>query len=465
MARLFVGSNSRTGGQVALKILEAAELDDSTKSRFRLEARALCLLHHPHVVRIHDYGETADGSVWIAMELLEGRTLHDEIQCSGALTAERALDLTEQVLRGVAACHEVGILHRDLKPSNIFLTRPLGFREDQVKLIDLGLAKELDVPSSLTSHGCVVGTMTYMSPEHGAGGMVDERSDLYSVGVVLREMLYGRADPTAPDQSTPAGMAPVTREVQELLDSLLAFEPRARPASALEAIDQVRAIRARLEGTLRVPEPTAMHLAAAGVSSPSGPSRRAGWMLLALSAGALAYAFLGGRTPGAEPVSVVAVPELATTAAERPEEASAVVAPADREDPDPATLVSVPKGRALDKPGEAASTKLAKTRSSPEPGRGRRSVRRTRKSKKLCPKGVTLSSVPSSASVRSGSTALGKTPLVLPAGRRGRRLTVIRDGYRPRTVVVDGSRCTMQVELTVRDPTSAEARHASAGSP
>jgi Tol biopolymer transport system component len=163
--------------------------------RFQQEAQAVASLNHPNIMAIHDFGEH-ERSPYIVAELLEGETLRERLR-GGALPARKATDYAEQIARGLAAAHEKGIVHRDLKPENIFITR-----DGRVKILDFGLAKLArpeGIPAtdaatlvSQTEPGVVMGTVGYMSPEQVKGQTADHRSDLFSFGAILYEMLSGR---------------------------------------------------------------------------------------------------------------------------------------------------------------------------------------------------------------------------------------------------------------------------------
>ena len=160
--------------------------------RFQQEAQAVAALNHPNILAIHDFGEH-DGSPYIVTEFLEGETLRGRLN-SGALPVRKASEFAEQIARGLAAAHDKGIVHRDLKPENIFVTR-----DGRVKILDFGLAKltpeatpEAATLASQTEPGVVMGTVGYMSPEQVRGQVADHRSDLFSFGVILYEMLSGK---------------------------------------------------------------------------------------------------------------------------------------------------------------------------------------------------------------------------------------------------------------------------------
>lgn len=159
--------------------------DQDTKERFLREARAASALDHSNICTIYEIGETKHHRLFIAMACYEGETLKERIE-RGPMAIDEAIDLARQIAAGLAAAHEQGIVHRDVKPSNIFITS-----QSQVKILDFGLAKILTDVSRLTRTGSAMGTPSYMSPEQTRGEELDPRSDLWSLGVVLYEMLSG----------------------------------------------------------------------------------------------------------------------------------------------------------------------------------------------------------------------------------------------------------------------------------
>ena len=197
MGEVYRARDSRLGRDVALKILPGAFLSDVARlQRFEQEARAAAALNHPNILAVHDVGQQG-GSPYIVTELLKGETLRERLQ-AGALPTRKAVDFGEQIARGLAAAHEKGIVHRDLKPENIFVTD-----EGRVKILDFGLAKLTPPPSgddgetvtrAIDSEpGMVLGTVGYMSPEQVRGQAVDQRTDIFSFGAVLYEMLSGQS--------------------------------------------------------------------------------------------------------------------------------------------------------------------------------------------------------------------------------------------------------------------------------
>lgn len=193
MGEVYLAKDQRLDRSVALKILPGYLSDEIRLSRFRKEARAASGLNHPNIITIHEVGEDHDVR-FIATEFIEGETLR-ELITRKALTPDGALEVAEQVCAALSAAHAAGIIHRDIKPENI-MRRPDGI----VKLLDFGIAKLTEVTTHASSTasqtqtevGLVLGTVNYMSPEQARGLTVDERSDIWSLGVVIYEMLTGR---------------------------------------------------------------------------------------------------------------------------------------------------------------------------------------------------------------------------------------------------------------------------------
>src|SRR5438309_803226 len=196
MGEVYRAHDPRLGREVAIKILPAGSAGDSEcMRRFEQEARATAALNHPNILAVFDIG-SQDFSPYIVSELLDGETLRARL-ISGSLPVRKAVDYALQVVRGLAAAHDRGIFHRDLKPENIFITR-----DGQVKILDFGLAKltmtEPGVPGtsaqatlSVTGRGVLLGTLGYMSPEQCRGATIDARSDIFSFGAVIYEMISG----------------------------------------------------------------------------------------------------------------------------------------------------------------------------------------------------------------------------------------------------------------------------------
>ncbi|MEO7092654.1 MAG: serine/threonine-protein kinase, partial [Polyangiales bacterium] len=188
---VFRGRHVETKRPCAIKVLLPNSLGDDAVRRFEREATSASKLGHPGIVRTLDFGRSDDGAAFLVMELLEGETLEARLQRKGALPWRDALVVTREIGDALACAHEGGLLHRDIKPANIFLAR-LGDAERSI-LLDFGLVKPLDetVVSRVTVSGVVAGTPLYMSPEQASGDPLDVRSDIYTLGVVLYEMLTG----------------------------------------------------------------------------------------------------------------------------------------------------------------------------------------------------------------------------------------------------------------------------------
>src|SRR5688572_16348650 len=242
MGVVYKALDTRLRRHVALKFLPAELTRHITaKERFLLEARAASTLDHPNVCTVHEVDETPDGRLFIAMAYYQGESLRQRIE-RGPLPVPEALRIAAQVARGLEAAHRAGIVHRDVKPANIML--PAG---GEVKVLDFGLAKLEGEARRLTRTGTTMGTVAYMSPEQARGDEVDARSDLWSLGVVLYEMLTGRLPFKGErDHSivysilhTPPGplrpLCPgVPRPVERLIERLLEKDPKHRIQSAGE---------------------------------------------------------------------------------------------------------------------------------------------------------------------------------------------------------------------------------------
>lgn len=186
MGVVYRAEDTKLGRPVALKFLPAEfTRDPDARKRFLREAQTSSTLQHKNICTIHEIGETNEGQLFIAMDYYEGETLKQILE-RGPVPIDRSLEIITQIAEGIAAAHDHGIIHRDVKPANIIVTP-----EGTVKILDFGLAKAQDL-STITMMGRTPGTVAYMSPEQSVGGVVDKRTDIWSVGVVFYEMLTGK---------------------------------------------------------------------------------------------------------------------------------------------------------------------------------------------------------------------------------------------------------------------------------
>ena len=262
MGEVYRARDTRLDRDVAIKVLpDTFAADPDRLSRFEREARAVAALSHPGILAIHDFGR-ADGLTYAVMELLEGSTLRARLD-SAPLAPRRAIDVAGQIVRALGAAHEKGIVHRDIKPENIFITT-----DGHVKILDFGLARLAASPIGTlaaagtrtrveTGDGVVLGTVGYMSPEQVRGVAADHRSDIFSFGVVLYEMLTGRrpfAGGTAVEtmnailKEDPPAMivsdAAIAPTLSRLVAHALEKEPAERFQSARDLAFSLEALRA-----------------------------------------------------------------------------------------------------------------------------------------------------------------------------------------------------------------------------
>jgi serine/threonine protein kinase len=248
MGVVYEAMDERLGRTVAIKVMRAdIARKDSARERFLREARAAAAIDHPNVVAIFQVGEE-NGIPFIAMPRLQGETLRQLLRREEKLDPHRVIDICRQLLQGLAAAHAVGLVHRDLKPDNIWMIKD----SRRVAILDFGLAQQLEQDSQLTQSGTILGTPSYMSPEQAFGDKVDGRSDLFSVGVIVYQMLSGRlpfegksmaAILIAVTQKTPASLLDIVpgldRNLHELVQRMLSKAPDQRPASATELLDSL----------------------------------------------------------------------------------------------------------------------------------------------------------------------------------------------------------------------------------
>ncbi|HJP95107.1 MAG TPA: serine/threonine-protein kinase [Pyrinomonadaceae bacterium] len=276
---------------VAIKVLhQRLVADEAARVRFQMEARAAVMLQHSNAVSVTDFGQTSEGCVYIVMELLEGRTLREILSREAPLETARAISMMLQAADAVAAAHEAGIIHRDLKPSNILVTQSAN-QPAVVKVLDFGIAKlaadklDNDDETTLAQRSSVIGTPRYMAPEQSNGADLTPAADVYSLGVILYEMLTGMAPFTgstreeiaqkhANDQphSPREIVAAIPEDIERVVLRALEKQPSDRPANAREFRSELleTAERLGLEYHAFKSAPDIETLRDAGVESPSG---------------------------------------------------------------------------------------------------------------------------------------------------------------------------------------------------
>ncbi len=289
MGVVYKAEDTRLKRLVALKFLPVAlGQDPEAKNRLVQEAQAASALDHPNICTIYEINETEDGQLFLAMACYDGETLKSRL-ARGAMPVDAALSLFTSVVRGVAAAHDAGIIHRDIKPANIIVTS-----RGDVKLLDFGIAK-LQGQTSMTRTGMTLGTVAYMSPEQVMGGPIDARSDVWSLGALLFEMLAGRPPFAGPGDAAvlhaiASTSPPVISDVRpdappaigRIVARALEKEPAARFASAGEMLRELDALHA-------------VHATTAAHAAPIAPAAAAGrgpW--LAVAAVVLAVVAAGG---------------------------------------------------------------------------------------------------------------------------------------------------------------------------
>jgi serine/threonine protein kinase len=276
MGKVYRAEQATLGRVCAVKVLNPAysgEHDPEFHKRFFLEASIASKLTHPNTVTIFDYGRTDDEVYYMAMEFLDGITLHRAIREAGSFPEERVAHISRQVCRALREAHSLGVIHRDLKPANIFLVEH-GDETDFVKVLDFGLVKNVGVDAKpeeqLTQTGLFMGSPKYMAPEQIRGDKVDARTDIYSLGIIMYEMLTGKVpfdranslnilmaqvnEAPPPIQVMNPG-AQASPRMEELVARCMAKEPKDRFASmndVLVALKQLTGLSAAGTGEFRI---------------------------------------------------------------------------------------------------------------------------------------------------------------------------------------------------------------------
>ena len=292
MAEVYLATQLSLDREVALKILLATD-DEAFVERFIQEGHIVASLRHPSIITIHDIGQIADGRHYLAMEYIGGGDL---AQHRGTvLSPSRALDIVRQLAGGLAVVHDNGLVHRDVKPANVL------FRDDgSVVLTDFGVAKAVELDNELTHFGIAVGSPAYSSPEQAQCQTLDARSDIYSLGVILAEMLLGTNVFRAASypqtvlnhlQLPPPDLPPALADYQALINRMLAKRPEGRFANCRELLDAI--------DTLTEPDMDMTRIAPAldlGVEvRPAPRQRKRRWVIATASVLLIAALGIGGH--------------------------------------------------------------------------------------------------------------------------------------------------------------------------
>ncbi|MEJ1109489.1 MULTISPECIES: serine/threonine-protein kinase [unclassified Kribbella] len=324
MGEVFRATDEQLGRLVAVKLLLPSDHAERAAERFQREARAAARLSDPHVVSVYDFGSHGDG-FFLVMELVEGRSLAEELAELGPLPKDRAIDLIEQAAAGLAAAHREDVVHRDVKPGNLLLTT-----DGTVKVADFGIAHlPGDGTTTLTATGQIIGSTHYLSPERARGGQAGKAADVYALGCVLYQLVTGHPPFTADHpaailyqhvDTAPAPPSLVRPELsgpfESVLLQMLAKEPADRPSAAEIAAGSLRAQHLAPAAAALDVEP------GDGESLPEPPNRMRGKALvagaiavLATAAAVLAGVLLNGNEPRLPPTTDVGPQPSGTSSA------------------------------------------------------------------------------------------------------------------------------------------------------
>lgn len=265
MGLVYRAQHTRLRKTLAIKVLQAGMRDENALARFQREAESASAIGDAHIVDVSDFGTLPDGSTYIVMECLDGIDLNRAIESEGPMPVDRACQIGIQLCRALGAAHDIGIVHRDLKPENVFLIERDG-DPDFVKVLDFGIAKVTHAADGLTRDNDFLGTPHYMSPEQCEGLGLDQRTDIYALGVLLYEMVSGRVPHDADtamailhkhvyERPTPIDLyvPRVPAGMKRIIARCLAKKPEQRYPSTLELMaDLERLQRGEREAHLRL---------------------------------------------------------------------------------------------------------------------------------------------------------------------------------------------------------------------
>jgi serine/threonine-protein kinase len=489
MGVVYKAEQAPLGRLVAIKILSLKHdetKDPEFRKRFFLEAATVAKLTHPNTVTVFDYGQDHGGLYYIAMELVNGRTLKKALAAEGPFPPPRAVHIAKQICRSLREAHRLGVIHRDMKPGNVMLVDRDG--EDHVKVLDFGLVKQVDnnPDEDLTQAGVFMGSPKYMAPEQIQGEAVDGRTDIYAVGVVLYEMLTGRVpfqhdnqmqiltahirDPVPP-MTTPAGVPPIPPELQAIVFKCLEKKPENRYGDMEALLHALKSVG--LDGGVISSSSKEIDLSLS--TSAGTPVSGVHTMGAAGTSGAAAPATAHSPTTLAPPpasrvplviasIALVAAIGIAAVFALRGGDPSPAIAGGGRVPasarPATATDDSADRGtRGSAEGGASAATTTEDATARAEAGPGQPQTGRPAPRTLL----LSLRSTPPGATVRIGPREYGPTPaqveLVGDLAAEGQEIEMIfeRAGYRSARVkrVVESASMEVDVRLTpIRRPSS-----------
>lgn len=456
MGRVYRAIQKPLGREVALKILDLDLLNgqaaiEDFQQRFFLEAAACAQLQHPNTVVVYDYGKTEDDDVFIAMELLEGETLHDLIARDGTIEPSRAIHIALQICGSIGGAHDQGMVHRDLKPSNVMLT-PRGNDPDFVKVLDFGLVKQED--NNLTQSGALLGTPRYMAPEQIASTKVGPGADIYALGAVLFHMVTGR-----PPFDSDSKFVLLASHMNEAAPSIREVDPDSPASEELERVI-MRCLRKNPEERYDSMEVLARALAFCPEDTDTANSSLPRASAISVPVAPLGATNIARPLSSAEKKLVDFDQEASTLAGDEPESVPAAAAtetgpdlrkvlfgaitlgailavglwlglrPSESEPVETITAVQPPTVERTTPSGQDPVTPMETARTSVD---------------------VQLASDPPGARVESNGVDLGDAPttVVVPRGET-RRVTVTLPGYEPRTIELHSRQTEVSVHLRRR---------------
>ena len=453
MGTIYRGEQMPLGRIVAIKVLipnqASRQLDPNFHKRFFLEASILARLQHPNIVTVFDYGriEDAEGErYFMAMEYLEGETLFRRIRRHGRLPPPEAMRIARQIARGLREAHKGGVVHRDLKPSNIMLVANED-AEEGVKILDFGLVKQLgDDSEELTQQGAFLGSPRFMSPEQISHGKVDLRTDIYSLGVILYQLLCGKV-PFESEKSIQILMAHLQQPVPKLKErnpevdipeplealvmSCLSKDPEGRPAT-MDAFIQALGECARGMGV------------STGFGAPMTSAESLSGIHSMRSSSSTMRALREAETLPAPPETEGDLPAtMAALKADKAAKAAAAAAPAPVAEPKPKPAGKGPIYIAGALIAVAAVVWFVFGRSTPPPPQADPTPPPTAAptvEKRAAAFVLMVESIPPGATVLEDGNSLGTTPLHLSIQNESvqsipRRLTVQKEGYQPYSIL------------------------------